>query len=702
MLERFPFIRRYGVRLAALAVILALYGFARLPSLDGGERARLASQFAFSRLELPVLPEAGPRRTVREVHPDLARISAWISSVGGGVAIADLDGDGLANDLCHVDTGTDLLVVAPVPGTGDRFPAFALDPAPVPYDARTTAPMGCLPGDLNEDGRMDLLVYYWGRPPIGFLGRASEALAPTAASYRAVDLVVGTGDPERWFTNAATRADFDGDGHLDIAIGNYFPDGARILDAQATDQASMQASMSRADNAGRNRILLWTGATAGAEPGVSFRDVPVEWDRAAEHGWTLALGAADLDGDLLPELYVGNDFGPDRLLHNRSRPGEVEFATLTGQRTLTTPSSKIVSHDSFKGMGVDFADLNGDGLLDIYVSNIANEWALEESHFAWMSTGALGEMKRGVAPYVDRSEPLGLSRSGWGWDARWADFNNDGVLEALQATGFLKGTVNRWPELHELAMGNDNLLHHPETWPRLQPGDALSDDQHNPFFVRSKSGRFFDLAAEIGIDEPMVTRGLAIADVDGDGDLDFAAGNQWERSFFYLNRAPAGGRLVAPRARAAGGVRRHHAGDRRRGRGHPARRPAAGGPGGRRQRPLGKARAAAPFRPRYRCGSRRRRRAAGRARVARPRGQGSTPIAPSGAGPPPAGAGRGRRAGGLERWHPRRSPHPSPICVSRRCAASPPRSPSSTCSATSGSASSSPTPSRWSRSPPPT
>ena len=51
------------------------------------------------------------------------------------------------------------------------------------------------------------------------------------------------------------------------------------------------------------------------------------------------------------------------------------------------PKSKVLGHDSFKGMGVDFADLNGDGMLDMYVSNIAAEYALEESHFVWVSTG---------------------------------------------------------------------------------------------------------------------------------------------------------------------------------------------------------------------------------------------------------------------------------------------------------------------------
>ena len=61
--------------------------------------------------------------------------------------------------------------------------------------------------------------------------------------------------------------------------------------------------------------------TATESKTVHFREVTGVLDQAVEHGWTLAIGAADLDGDLLPEIYFGHDFGPDRLLHNRSTPG---------------------------------------------------------------------------------------------------------------------------------------------------------------------------------------------------------------------------------------------------------------------------------------------------------------------------------------------------------------------------------------------
>ncbi len=514
---------RHAARIAALLVIIALYVSAKLPQLSSEERAQLAGQYQFEQMPLPEL-SGYEYNTVRHVNPHLEHISAWISSVGAAVAINDLDGDGLSNDICWVDTRIDRVIVAPVPGTPSRFEPFVLDPAPLPYDDDTMAPMGCVPGDVNEDGAIDIIVYYWGRTPIAFLNH-EDSFVPCEIHPSG----------ERWFTNAATMADIDGDGHVDLVIGNYFQDGAHILDTSAHVDQEMQHSMSRAHNAGSSRFLLWESAVHGEEPSVTFTEAEHNLPEDVNHGWTLALGAADLDGDLLPELYFANDFGPDRLLHNQSQPNRLQFSLLEGKEGFATPSSCTLGKDSFKGMGVDFGEINGDGRPDIYVSNIAADYALHESHFLFLSTGPIGKIADGVAPYTHGAEKLGVSRSNWGWDSRLADFNNDGMPEAVQATGFLAGDYNRWPELQELAMGNDELLKNPDSWPRFQPGDDLCGDAHNPFFAMAGDGRYYDIAKEIGLGAPMVSRGIATADVDGDGDLDFAVANQWDRSYFYRN-----------------------------------------------------------------------------------------------------------------------------------------------------------------------
>jgi hypothetical protein len=537
--------------LVSAAIVITLYLMTRERTLSSAESVAVSNAFRFSRTPLPEVANHPPYKYVRNVHPSVRHIRAYVSTLGASVALGDLDGDGLQNDVVWVDPRTDVVNCGPVPGTGSRYETFALDPGPSfpNWNPATMCPQSTLIADLNEDGLMDVVVVQWGRSPILYLRRtpADSKSQPARAEYEAQELV--TGD-NRWYSSTAVASDLDGNGHLDLILGNYLPDGSRMIDAAGAGSVTLHDSLARSGNGGGLRFFRFVSARSGRNPMVRFEPQPDAIAEELTHGWSYAIGPVDLDGDLLPEIYIANDFGPDRLLHNRSKPGQFQFVALHGERAMGTPASCVINQDSFKGMGVDIGDINGDGLLDIYVSNLTSQWALTESHFLWLNTGHPERMKEGIAPFRQASEELGLSRSGWSWDCRLADFNNDGVLEAVQANGFIKGRINKWPELQSLGTSNNQLLHNPRFWPSLQPGDDVSGQDTFAFFVRSRDGRYYDVAPKLklqdgqAMSEAMVTRGIALADVDADGRLDFAIANQWQTSYFYHNESPSPGNFM--------------------------------------------------------------------------------------------------------------------------------------------------------------
>jgi hypothetical protein len=372
-------------------------------------------------------------------------------------------------------------------------------------------------------------------------------MVPAATSYVPQELLAsnsidGKYHGPKWNTDADYVGDIDGSGHPSIVIGNYFPD-SDVLDPHGLNNVQMNNSFSSGSNAGGDHVLTFYSATTGTHPTANY----VEQDAAIPFkdstGWTLAISGADLTGSGLPDLYVANDFGHGHLLYNESTPGNAKFIEATGTRTPTTPKSFVLGNGSFKGMGVDFGDMNHNGKFDIMVDNIDAAWGLEESNYVFVNQAKdnadmARQLAAGSAPFDQQAQQYGLAWTGWTWDVKMGDFLNSGNLDVLQTDGFLQGTIDRWNWMQEAAMMNDDLLSNPAMWPNFQPGDDVAGHEGLAFYAKNGSGTYLNLGGALGLAYPWPTRAIATGDTTGTGLLDFAVARQWGPPAFYKNLAP--------------------------------------------------------------------------------------------------------------------------------------------------------------------
>jgi predicted NUDIX family NTP pyrophosphohydrolase len=397
--------------------------------------------------------------------------------MGPGCALLDYDGDG---DLdVYALQGFDLeaivaggWTVAPV-SAANRLYRNDLDPetgAVRFVDVTASAGVGhrgyatgCATGDYDGDGDPDLLVTNYG-PNVLLRNNGDGTFTDTSAALPAA---------AAWSTSAAF-IDYDTDGDLDLYVANYVSFSLRdnppcFGPGGARDYCGPQVFDPVPDRLLRN-------------DGDRFVDATREAGITAARARGLGVCVIDADGDGRLDVYVANDGDPNQLWMNRGDGTFVDRGLLAGAALNADAQAEA-------GMGVTGGDFDLDGDDDLFLAHLVGE------------TNTL-LVNDGKGYFTDRTDELGLgavSRRRTGFGVKFADLDNDGLLDLYVANGAVA--------IDETVAG--------EPFPYRQ-GDQLLVNTGPPTFA------YRDATTPAGVDalEPLVSRGAAFGDVDNDGDVD--------------------------------------------------------------------------------------------------------------------------------------------------------------------------------------
>ncbi len=443
----------------------------------------------------------------------LDNIMSWVCSVGASVAAADFDNDGWI-DLYVTDSHKGKPNFLYRNNRDGTFTDVARKAGVAELNGDDGVSMDAIFGDYDNDGWKDLYVVRWGRDVLLRNNGNGTFTDVSARHFRRRDGSPGID----WANgNAAIWLDYNLDGRPDIYVGNYF-DEVDLWNLKST--RIMHDSFEGARNAGRNFMYRQNEDGTFSEVGKQLGlDDP---------GWTLAVGSADIDNNGWPDLYCADDFGPDQLFLNENG-------------AFKNVSKEVLGGDSKKGMNVDFGDFNNDGWLDIYVTNITTAEYLQEGNMLWHNNGIGPD---GMLSLTDVSLETGTYDGGWGWGAKFLDYDHDGDLDIFSVNGFISaGEGNYWYDLASwTVLGQDPA--EAKNWPTIG-NRSFSGHEKDRFWRNDGMGSFTEVAEQLGVASTRDGRGLAYVDYDNDGDLDLFVANQAAPPNLYRNNTVSPGPTAA-------------------------------------------------------------------------------------------------------------------------------------------------------------
>jgi hypothetical protein len=369
----------------------------------------------------------------------------------------------------------------------------------------TDVGQGVAVGDVNNDGFPDIYLACYG-PDRLFLNRRDGTFVDVTQSAGIDNLVWGT---------ACVFVDFDRDGWLDLFVANYvdYHTTRRCADPGGPlEFCNPKTFVGTPHKLYRNETgdLIAAGAISREAPlAVRFRDVSLTSGIARKTGPGLGVVAADFDGDGWPDFFVANDGAANFLWINQ------HDGTFTEEAVLRGAAYDLTGHPQ-ANMGIAVGDVDGDGRPDLFVTHFQGEMdslyrntpdGFEESAVA---TG-LGAAS---LPYTK-------------WGTAFLDVDHDGDLDLAIVNGRVKRAESP-----------------------TAPGGWLSYAEPNQFFLNDGTGHFVEhvSTAEAFRNRQEIYRGLAVGDVDNDGDLDLLVTTVAGPALLYRNVAPKNGHWLMIRA----------------------------------------------------------------------------------------------------------------------------------------------------------
>ena len=387
-----------------------------------------------------------------------------IEAMGGGVALADFDQDGLL-DIFLVTGGDTPHAKSSTPPRNALYRnlgngKFEDVTARAGIERLPFYGMGVAAADYDNDGFPDL--YITGYPASALYHNNRDG------TFTDVTAKAGVSNSGRWGASAAWF-DYDGDGRLDLFVANYAKfsfDGPQHCSYQGQPSYCAQTAYE-----GEPPRLYHNNGDG------TFTDATAQAGLAKLIGRALGVIAIDVDGDGWPDLFVARDASPNLLLINK-HDGTFEDAALRAEVALN------MDGDARAGMGVDAGDVTGNGWPAFVITNFN-----DEHHALFVHPGHF--------PFEERTAPSGLAsltRSFVGWGAHFLDYDNDGNLDLMIVNGHINEVIER--------TRRDVFYREP---PLLLHNDGR--------------GNFQNMAALAGpvFQQKYRARGLAVGDWDNDG-----------------------------------------------------------------------------------------------------------------------------------------------------------------------------------------